>query len=202
MELNTLQFDFADSLWQFLYTMLLISCISFFLYLRRGGKPEFVLVFLVVAAIVFQFCHLLKTMTISLSLAFGLFALFSLMRFRSRPIALRDLTYLFVSIGIAVLDGLIVNEPFYEIMIWDFLIVGILICGEIIQSKYKHTHKLVVYEKMDLLQEDNQELLMADLCSRLSIKKINKVKIGKVDFKKNTAELMVYFKDENNSNFT
>jgi len=179
--------------------MLVIIAVSYFLYLKRGGKPEFFLVYMLVGAVVFQFCHLLKFMPISIGFAFGLFALFSMMRFRSRTIDVRDLTYLFFTIGIAALDGLITEEPFYHILIWDLLIVGMLLTGEMVSGSYRKTSMLVTYEKTELLQEGKYEMLIEDLQNRLSLKNITKVKVGDVNFKKNTAELKVFFKNDRKS---
>ena len=199
MNLETLQFNLSASLLQFIYAMLVIIAVSYFLYLRRGGKSEFFLVYMLVGAVVFQFCHLLKTMPISIGFAFGLFALFSMIRFRSRLIDVRDLTYLFFTIGIAALDGLITDEPFYHILIWDLLIVGMLVTGEIVSSKNRKTSMLVTYEKTELLQEGNYKLLVEDLQQRLSLKNITKVIVKEVNFTKNNAEIMVFFRDESDS---
>ncbi len=121
MEAEIITFEYLEALLHFVYSIMLIFCLSYFLYYKRGGKPEFILVFLGVGAVVFQFCLLLKSTTLSLGLAFGLFALFTLIRFRSRRIEIREMVYLFASVGIAALDGLIGEGPFYQVYSLGFV---------------------------------------------------------------------------------
>jgi hypothetical protein len=201
MQLSKIQFGIAENLLVFIYSMAIIICISYFLYYKRGGKKEFLFTYIAIGAVVFQLCVLLKTLTLDLGFAFGLFAVFSLIRLRTNQVQVREMAYLFVTAGIAVLDGLVTDEAFHVILLWDMLLVLFVLIAELLITKIKIQSKLVIYEKLDLIQEDRYDELIDDLEKRLSIKKISRVKIGEVNLLRNTAELMVYFKDYENRNY-
>lgn len=184
----------------FFYSLGLVFLVNYFLNYKRGGTSDSLFINIAIAAVVFQVCILLKTLHLDLGFAFGLFAIFSLIRFRTNMVDSRELAYLFVSVGIAVLDGLITDESFSYILFWDMLLVVVIAFADIITGKLVIKRKSITYEKIDLIQEDRYEELKEDLCKRLSIGEIKKIKIGDVNFSRDTVQLVVYFKDKNGRN--
>lgn len=186
---------------RFLYTMSLIFIISYFLYYKRNGKSDHLFTYLVVGAVVFSICILLKSITLDIGFALGLFAVFAILRYRTGQLSVREVTYLFVVVGIAVLDGLTGFMSYIVIAISDGLIVLVIYIGETIHARNKKRTKVVLYERIELLQEDKYDELIADLQKRLAIKNIIRVKVGNVNFLRDTARLQVIFKDDNDRNF-
>lgn len=186
---------------RFGYTMSIIFLVSFFLYYKRNGNSEYLFTYLVVGAIVFNICILLKTITLDIGFALGLFAVFAILRYRTSQLSIREITYLFVIVGFAVLDGLTEFMNYLFIVVADGLIVLIIYIGELIHSHNKKRIKTVLYERIELLQQDKYDELIEDLQKRLSLTNILKVKIGNVNLLRDTARLKVYFLDENDNNF-
>lgn len=186
---------------RFGYTMSIIFLVSYFLYYKRNGRSEYLFTYLVVGAIVFNICILLKTITLDIGFALGLFAVFAILRYRTSQLSIREITYLFVIVGFAVLDGLTEFMNYLFIIVADGLIVLIIFIGELIHSNSKKKTKTVLYERIELLQQDKYDELIEDLQKRLSLTTILKVKIGNVNFLRDTARIKVYFLDEKNNNF-
>ena len=187
----------------FVYTTLLVFFINYFLYYKRKGKSEFLFTNLLISAVVFQVCLLLKNVPMELGFALGLFAVFAILRFRTIPVFPREMTYLFVSIGLAAMNGLSSNlSQFHLHLLWNLSLVIVLILGEyfLLSKKTKTKTKQILYEKIDLLEEGREEDLRKDLEKRLSIRKIDSYKVGKVNFLRDTAEITVSFKDEKGTN--
>lgn len=181
--------------------MSIIFLIAYFLYYRRNGKSEHLFTYLVVGAIVFSICILLKSITLDIGFALGLFAVFAILRYRTGQLSVREVTYLFVVVGIAVLDGLTEFMSYVVIVISDGLIVLIIYIGEMIHARNRKRTKVVLYERIELLEDGRYDELVEDLQKRLAIKNIIKVKVGNVNFLRDTARLQVVFKDDEDRNF-
>jgi hypothetical protein len=186
----------------FIYSMVVIGLISYLLYFKRGGKPQYLFTNLLVGVIVFQICLVLKNIPLNLGFALGLFAVFGIIRYRTTPILPREMTYLFIAIGIAATNGLLAGKgPFYVFIIWDSAIFLAAALGELFLSKNRTQTKKVVYEKLNLIEEGKEEELEADLKKRLAISEIISIKVGDVNFLRDTAEIFITFKDDKHRNF-
>lgn len=187
---------------RFLYNTIAVFILSYFIYYRNKGKAEYLFTYLLVSAIVFQLCILLKNVPLELGFALGLFAVFGILRYRTIPILPREMTYLFVAVGISAAHGLLKEPAPYGKMIISNLFLYILATiGELFINRKKLSSKLVIYERIELLEEQRREELKSDLEKRLNLKNIVNIKVGRVDFLKNVARLKVYFKDETEENF-
>lgn len=187
---------------RFLYNMLAIFVLGYFIYYRNKGKSEYLFTFLLIGALVFQLCILLKSVPLELGFALGLFAVFGIIRYRTTPILPREMTYLFVIVGISAANGLMKEPaPYGKMIVSDFLLFGIALLGEWFMGRKTLSAKLVIYEKTELLVEHRRNELKEDLEKRLGLKNIIKIKVGRVDFLKNVARLMVYFDDIKDENF-
>lgn len=187
---------------RFLYNMLAIFVLGYFIYYRNKGKSEYLFTFLLIGALVFQLCILLKSVPLELGFALGLFAVFGIIRYRTTPILPREMTYLFVIVGISAANGLMKEPaPYGKMIVSDLLLFGIALLGEWFMGRKTLSAKLVIYEKTELLVEHRRNELKEDLEKRLGLKNIIKIKVGRVDFLKNVARLMVYFDDIKDENF-
>ena len=140
---------------------------------------------------VFIVTALLHSVEISMGFAFGLFAVFSMLRYRTEALELRDMMYLFVSIVIALMCAV------SNLSIVDLLTVNGLVCliAFICETSFlsnKTSQKQVLYEKIDLITPDKKDELFADLEARIGFK-VEQVEIGNVDFLRDTVSLKVYY---------
>ena len=187
----------------FCYTILLVFVIARYLYYRRNGKTNFLFAFILISAIVFQLCILLVHVPLELGFAIGLFAIFGVIRYRTIPINVREMTYLFVCIGLAAKNALIMDQrEFYKILISDLLILVLIALLELSFFKRKTLVKSILYNKLELIHEDKRPELVADLQVSFGIRNIESVQVGKIDTFKQTAQLKVFFRDTGDKNFT
>jgi predicted membrane channel-forming protein YqfA (hemolysin III family) len=148
---------------------------------------------------IFLICILLKTVEIQLGMALGLFAVFAILRFRSRNISLREMTYFFMVLGIAVINAM---ATFYNPVRGTVIINSIIIISLVVLEYFFHKKQKkdplsscpLIYDRLELLNPDKKQELLNDITLRTGIK-TEKAKICKIDLTKGNAELEVYYKD-------
>jgi len=164
------------------------------LYFRYSKKEKFMFTFFLIGIIVFFICALLKDTGMGIGLGFGLFAIFSILRFRTRNFCVKDMAYIFTTIGISVINSMNMQE----VPIFGYLIINVIIIISvfILEEHLKNnmfTKYSIFYDNLELLKPDSNHKLLKDLSSRTGLK-ILWVKIRNIDLKRNIAELDVYFK--------
>jgi hypothetical protein len=195
--------QFLEFIFDFSYTIILITLIAGFLYYRRNGQKAFFFTYVLVAAVVFQLCIMLVRIPMELGFAIGLFAIFGIIRYRTSPINPREMTYLLVSAGIAAKNALALEYfEHYKILASDALIVIIIVLFELLLFKKRSRVKIIVYNKLELIHEDLRPQLISDLETSFGIKNIQKIQVGKIDTVRNSAQLKVYFLDTGDQNFS
>ena len=129
----------------------------------------------------------------SMGAAFGLFAVFSMLRYRTESVDITEMTYLFLSIAIGLLNAMIIG-PWYEILFINLLMLVSVIAIESNWVAKRESSKKVIYDRLDLLAKaDNTELLL-DLSKRTGLA-VKKVEVESMDLLKDTAAIVVYYKD-------
>ncbi len=192
-----------EFIFDFSYTIILITLIAGFLYYRRNGQKAFFFTYVLVAAVVFQLCIMLVRIPMELGFAIGLFAIFGIIRYRTSPINPREMTYLLVSAGIAAKNALTLDfMEHYKILVSDAMLVLIIVLLELLLFKKSSRVKIIVYNKLELIHEDLRPQLISDLETSFGIKNIRKIQVGKIDTVRNSAQLKVYFLDTGNQNFS
>lgn len=189
----------SQTLWGILirFALNLISLLILIriLYFNYSKKEKFFFTFFLIGIIVFFICALLKDIGMGLGLGFGLFAIFSILRFRTRNFSVKDMAYIFTTIGISVINSMNMQEvPIFGYFIINaIIIVSVFILEEHLRknsfSKYS-----VSYDNLDLLKPGSKSKLIKDLSVRTGHNILN-VKVRNLDLKKNVAQIDVYFKD-------
>ncbi|HXC03297.1 MAG TPA: DUF4956 domain-containing protein [Bacteroidia bacterium] len=170
-----------------LTVFLLIRLIYFRIY--RNG--EFLFTFLVFNLIIFLITYLLNKVDMSLGAAFGLFAVFSMLRYRTEGISAREMTYLFVVISIGLISA-VSSCSIMELGLLNGVILGFIYVLEAGHVLRRESQQQVVYENINLIQPEQRELLIADLKKRTGLN-IHRVTIGDIDFLKDTALIKIYY---------
>lgn len=138
----------------------------------------------------------------SFGFALGIFAIFSLIRYRTAPISAREMTYIFLSVGIAAKNHLAPMEmEFFKFVVTDGIILLFAGLAEYFLFRDKYVTKTLVYNNLENIHPDKRKTLLDDLSVRFGIRDVKKVKIGRIDMSKNSATLLVTFKDPTDSNF-
>jgi len=187
-----------DPLWgiliRFAVTLFVLFIVIRLIYYRFSKKDGNAFSFFLMGIMIFLVCILLKTVEIQLGVALGLFAIFAILRFRSRNLALRDMTYFFTVIGISVINAM---ATFYRPVRGMIVINGVIIMStlilEVFFNKRAYDTATLIYDKLELLAPDKTQELLSDISSRSS-KKVEKVEIKKIDLIKRNAELEISFR--------
>jgi predicted membrane protein len=144
---------------------------------------------------IFLICVLLQNVEIQLGVALGLFAIFAILRFRSEGLSLRDMTYFFTIMGVAVINSM---ATFYNPVRGTIVINSIIILSvyvlEIVYHKKPGEKATLIYDRLDLLESSKKSELLADISKR-TCKNVERVELKKIDLNKETAELEIFYQD-------
>ncbi len=125
--------------------------------------------------------------------ALGLFAIFGIIRYRTNPIPIKEMTYIFVVIGLSVINAMSSKKISYaELILINLIVVGVIFLLEKVWLLKYESSKIVIFEKIELIKPERHNELIADLEDRIGIN-ITRLEIGKVDFLKDTARIRVYY---------
>jgi hypothetical protein len=203
---ETLDSDSIDNLVKIsskIIIRLMIDLTSIFILVRYVYFPiyrnrEFFFMFVIFNLIIFLVSFLLNKIELSMGAAFGLFAVFSMLRYRTDNISIKDMTYLFLTIAIGLVCAVtkIKGAPdLYEYLFLGGVNLIILGTTYVLESKIfvrKEMVKLIVYENIELVRSHRMEELLADIKNRTGIN-AHRVSIQKINFLKDTAQLKVYY---------
>jgi hypothetical protein len=155
-----------------------------------------------ISTAIFLISFTLQSVDLKIGFAFGLFALFGIIRYRTNPIPIKEMTYLFLIICISVINALSDKEISYvELLFTNISLVLITWIIEYFWSYRHESSKTIIYEKIDLIKPQNQKKFIQDLEKRTGLK-INRVEVGKINFLRDTAEITIYyFWDKYSTNF-
>jgi len=139
-------------------------------------------------------CLLLRKVPMELGFALGLFAVFGILRYRTEEIRMRDLTYLFIMIGIGIING-VANKKVstVELLTVNVVIVGLTALLELPRSARRFGSTPMLYDNLALLRPDQQEQLYADLSQRTGLAVV-RVQVHRIDFLRDAAEITVFYR--------
>ena len=170
------------------------------LYYPKCKRGEFFFTYILIAISTFMLIYVLGDVKLKAGIALGLFAIFSIIRYRTEQVAIREMTYLFIIIALSAINGLTVSElSLGEVIIINLLfILSIWICeSKVLISHY--SYKVIKYDNVNLITPDKREELIADLEKRTGLK-IEKVEVGSIDFLKDAAIVKMYYKSAASNN--
>lgn len=188
---------YDDDIWKllirFAFNVTVVAMIIFFSYYRHKRNRTYVFNFLIMNVMVFFICFSLKKLDLGLGMALGLFAIFAIIRYRTDAIQVKEMTYLFVVIGVAVINSLSNKKTSYaELITANMIIFVFTLVSERVLVQVKMAKQAVVYDKLELLHPNRRAELFDDLKQRIGIE-AQDVKIGKIDLEKANAGLTVYY---------
>lgn len=190
--------DFLELLMRFSFNLIIMLWLVRFIYYPITKRKDYLFTYLLFGVIVFFLCQLLSNVKLGLGFALGLFAIFGIIRYRTDPIPIKEMTYLFIVIGIAAINGLANKKiSFAELLFTNLAVVLITYGLEKIWLLKSESRKTIEYEKIELITPDKHPLLLDDLRTRTGLN-IHRFEIGRLDFLRDTARIRVYYYEENN----
>ncbi|PIP53724.1 MAG: DUF4956 domain-containing protein [Bacteroidetes bacterium CG23_combo_of_CG06-09_8_20_14_all_32_9] len=171
-------------------TVLLIICLIY--YPNNKRNMEYVFTFIIFNFVIFLLTFVLNKVKISMGAAFGLFAIFSMLRYRTEGISMKNMTYLFIFIAIGLISA--IQLEYYELAILNGLIVVVtfIIDGNILIKQA--LSKDVQYENIELIKPEKEKELIQDLKTRTGLN-IRRITIRKIDFLRDTAIIRIYYRE-------
>jgi len=185
--------DFWDLVIRATFNFGIVLIIVRGLYYRITPRKEYLFTYILFSVIVFFMVMLLENVGVEIGFALGLFAIFGVLRYRTQQIPIREMTYLFVVIGVSVINSLANRRVSYsELLLTNLVIVLITYLLERVFLMKTETKKLVTYEKIELIKPENRAELIADLEERTGLN-IHRVEIERIDYLRDAARLYIYF---------
>jgi len=185
--------DFWDLIIKAVFNTLVVLYLVRVLYYKVTPRKDFLFTYIMISQVVYFMLMLLENVGVNLGFALGLFAIFGMLRYRTRQIPIREMTYLFLVIGVSVINALSNRRVSYsELVLANLVVVAVTY---LLERKFllKHESKREInYEKVDLIKPEKREELIRDLEERTGLK-INRVEIGRVDFLRDSARVYIYY---------
>lgn len=187
--------DLASFLLGFAFNFLVTIVLVRFIYYPSTHNKRYVFTFLAFNTMIYFVLSFLSNIEIGIGAGFGLFAIFTILRYRTDPIPVREMTYLFVIVALPVMNSSGSNSDLWpQLIAANAAILAILFVLEKEWGFRFEASKRIVYEKIELIRPDRAAELKTDLEIRTGLK-IKRVIVGKVNFLRDTAELTVYYDD-------
>ena len=178
---------------RFFINLMFLALVVGLCYNRHQKSRVFMFNFVLMNVTVFFICFTLKKLDLGLGMALGLFAIFAILRYRTDAIRVKEMTYLFIVIGIAVINSLANKKTSYaELMATNCVIIAATYLMESLIRVEKVSKQDIVYDRIDLLKPDKRSELYADIEQRTGLIP-TRIKTGKIDFLKPAANITVHF---------
>ena len=195
---------FADTLIRFFLCLFVNWFIVHYLYFKKGKRRDFYFTFVIISVAIYFLVYLMMGMDrgkATMGVGLGLFGIFSIMRYRTDTMPVREMTYLFVVVCLSVVHamadslgiddlGRIIGTPLAELITIDLLIIAVIYVFE--RQLKVDASKLIQYDRIELIKPEKRQELIDDLTRRTGLKVLN-VEIGAIDFLRDMAMLRVYY---------
>lgn len=188
IEGGTLSIDFFT---RFLVNIVFLLILLRLIHYRKASHRDSLSGFLLFGNGIFLVTSLLHNIEMSMGFAFGLFAVFSMLRYRTETLSIGDMAYLFVSIAIALMSAVSPLNIFELILVNGLVCIVAIFCESTFLAT-KVLDKSIVYEKIDLIVPSRMQELKEDLQRRTGLH-IDRIEVGNIDFLRDTAVLKVYY---------
>ncbi|MCC6600079.1 MAG: DUF4956 domain-containing protein [Crocinitomicaceae bacterium] len=174
------------------FVLLLVRLI----YYPIAKRKDFLFTYFLFSTSIFLMCFLLESVKLEMGFALGLFAVFGIIRYRTDAIPIKEMTYLFIVIGMSVMNALINKKiSLAELIFANLVIIGLTYGLEKIWLIRHESQKLIIYDNIEMIQQGRRQDLMDDLKLRTGIK-INRVEIGRVDFLRDIVMIKIFFYED------
>ncbi len=185
--------DFFEMIIRFAMNLVIAYVLIRSIYYPIHKRKDYLFTYFLFNILIFFVCILLNGVKLKLGFAFGLFAIFGILRYRTEQLPIKEMTYLFMIIAIAIVNSL--SDKKVSLAELLFVNVTIVIATYLLEKVFllKHeSRKEILYEKIENVKPENHDLLIEDLKERTGLD-INRIQIGKINFLRDTVKIMIYY---------
>lgn len=193
--------EFVQMLVRLGLSLLVTFILVHFLYYPKSKRRDFYFTFIMISVaiffLVFYMMFALEDMKAktSMGIGIGLFGIFSIMRYRTDTMPVREMTYLFIIISLSVVNAIAIEVDFWQLVLTDFLVLlATFICESTMRMR---ASKTILYDRIDLITPDRRPELIADLEKRTGLK-IEKVEVGAIDFLRDATVIKIHYHTDGN----
>ena len=185
-----------SSIWEMAFRLLInvvtIGIIVHAFYYPKAKRRDYYFTFSIIGVSIFLLIYLMGGVKLKIGFALGLFAIFGIIKYRTEQVPIREMTYMFVIIAVAAINGLATSVSYFELLGTNLIfIIALAICENTKWMKHVPS-KLIKYDNVSLIAHGREDELKADLEKRLGLK-IIRVEVGNVDFLKDSAIIKIYY---------
>ena len=185
--------DFYLLLIRLCVNVVFITILIRFLYYAKTKRKDYLFTYYLIGTITFFLCFGLKKLDIDTGMGLGLFAIFGIIRYRTNAIEIKEMTYLFLIIGLSVVNALASNQlSIAEMALINVFMVVLTYVLEFLWLMKHETRKTINYERIDLITPDKAAEMKKDIEGRTGLS-INRFEIGKIDFLNDTAQVRIFY---------
>ena len=196
LDLRWMDDDLYTLLFRMSVNLAVLLLLVRFLYYPITKRRDYLFTFFMVGMMAFFLCFSLKKLNIDTGMGLSLFAIFGIIRYRTDTVDIKEMTYLFITIGISVFNALASKQiSVMEMLVINGVTVLLTLLFEKINFTRSESTKVVTYEKMEWIVPEKKAALHADLELRTGLK-INRFEIGAVNFLQDTAQIKIFFYEE------
>jgi hypothetical protein len=185
--------DFAVFIIGFVFNFLIALVLVRLIYYPSTHNKRYVFTFMAFNTVIYFVLSFLTSIEMSIGAGFGLFAIFTILRYRTDPLPVREMTYLFIVVALPVM-----NSVSSDSTLWSQLItanIATLVIMFVLEREWGFRYessKQILYEKIELIQPDHYAELKADLEMRTGLQ-IKRVNVGRINYLKDAANLTIYY---------
>ena len=197
MELETL---FSNVILRFSFNLLVAFVIIKLIYHRDYKGNDFVFTYFMFNTLIFFFAYILGNLDINMAFGFGLFAVFAILRYRTDPIPIKEMTYLFIVITIGVINALSANQVVFTELL--FANVSIVAMTFLLERHWVNnlpdnglSSKTIVYNDIKMIKPENHQALINDIAQKTGLSVIS-IKVGRINFIENCANIKLFYKEK------
>jgi len=185
--------DILKLLFRYLVNFVVVTAIVRFVYYKHSHSKDYLFTFFMINTLVFFICFTLKKFDLGLGMALGLFAILGILRYRTSTIPIKEMTYLFMVIGVGVINSLADKKISYlELVFTNLCIIGLAAALENIPLLKRELRETILYEKVDLIRPENHAELVVDLQERTGLK-LSRLELGEINFLRDTVSIDLFY---------
>ena len=185
--------DLTKLLFKFGINFIFLIVIVRLIYYKIRDDKDYVFTFIMFNILTFFICFLLRKVPMQMGFALGLFAVFGILRYRTEAIPIRQMTYLFIVIGISMINALSNKSiSIFELLFTNGFITLITYLIDSVWFQSIEESKNILYEKIELIKPEKESEMIEDLKQRTGLP-IHAVKVEKIDFLRDTASIKIFY---------
>ncbi len=190
--------DLLDFTFRYIINLIVAFIIIRVFYYPKHKNKDFLFTFFLFNTVIFLICFLLGSLKLKEGFALGMFAIFSILRYRTVSIPIREMGYFFVCITIGLLNSLVdINNSWHIVLVANTLLIIVIYILERTHKLAHENYKEILYERIDLIKPEKREEMIADLKERTGLP-IHRIEINRIDFLKDVTRIKAFYLSERN----